>query len=109
MTVNEVQEIVQLQAHDNLALVNDHEITLRNALIAPQKIKVILRDVKKGKLKDNEVEVWLVGREHSGEGYRIVMRERDCQFGLASTGFPHDKHLILTGWYGSLKSAFLSM
>ena len=110
MTVVEVRAIVRLQTGDHLALVNDHKISLKEALIAPQKITVIVRDVKKGKpIKDKEEEVWLVGRENAGDGYRIVMREKDSQFGLASPGYAQDRHLILTGWYGSLKSAFLSM
>ena len=89
---------------------NGHGISLRQALISPQKVTVIVRDVKQGKpIKDKEEEVWLLGRENAGDGYRMVMREKDSQFGLASPGLAHDKHLILTGWYGSLKSAFLSM
>ncbi len=108
MTVEEVSEVVQSQARDALDLVN-HSISLKDALIRPQKITVIFRDVKAGKLNDCEADVWLVGRENAGDGYKIVMRERGRQFGLASTGFPHDKHLVLTGWYGSLRSAFLGM
>jgi hypothetical protein len=60
-------------------------------------------------LKDRIQDVWLVGKENANDGYRIVVREEDSQFGLASPGFGNDKHLILTGWYGSLKAAFLAM
>jgi hypothetical protein len=52
---------------------------------------------------------WLVGQEGTADDYKIVMREDGKQFGLASVGFPHDKHLILVGWYSSLLSAFLAM
>ena len=108
MTREEVREIVRSQAHDGLSLVN-HGISLNDALVAPQKITVIFRDVKRGKIKDMGEDVWLVGQESATDGYRIVMRETDCQFGLASPGYPHDEHLVLTGWYGSLKSAFLAI
>jgi len=53
--------------------------------------------------------VWVVGQENSSNGYKIIMRDDGEQFGLASVGFPNDKHLILDGWYGSLLSAFLAM
>ena len=92
-----------------MALVNDHRISLRDALVFPERLTVIVRTVKKGKVSDDEEDVWLVGREKEGDGYRIVMRERDCQFGLASKSFLQDRQLVLAGWYGTLKSAFLGM
>lgn len=108
MTEEEVREIVRSQAQDVLELVN-HGTSLNAALVAPRKITVILRDVKRGKINDREEDVWLVGQENAIDGHRIVMCETDCQFGVASPGYPHDKHLVLTGWYGNLKSAFLAM
>ena len=69
---------------------------------------IIVRTVHNGCAKDQNEEAWLVGRESSDDGYRIVMRD-DGQFGLASKGLPADKHLGLVGWYGGLKSAFLNM
>jgi hypothetical protein len=110
MTVEEVQEIVRLEIGDDLACSNAHRITLRQALVSPRRIAIIVRMVKNGRpLEDERQVVWLVGQENAEAGYRIVMRERDHQFGLASPGFAEDKHPILTGWYGGLKSAFLSM
>jgi hypothetical protein len=70
---------------------------------------VISRTVKNGHLKDTELSVWVVGQENSSDGYKIIMRDDGKQFGLASVGFPHDKHLILVGWYDSLLSSFLAM
>ena len=90
-------------------LKNDHKIDLGQTLVLPQKISVIVRSVKNGRLKDRIESVWLVGQENSSDGYKIVMREADRQFGLASPGFSNDKHLVLAGWYGGLKSTFLSM
>ncbi len=68
-----------------------------------------MRTVRDGRVVDKEQFVWLVGREPVEDGYKIVMREDGLQFGLASSGFPGDKHPILAGWYGGLVSAFLSM
>jgi hypothetical protein len=109
MTVDEVKERVQLQAGIDLELTNDHWITLKQALVPPQKITVIERTVRNGKLKDREMHAWLVGQEDSSDGYKVIMREDGLQFGLASKGFPADKFLILIGWYGNLVSAFLAM
>ena len=107
-TAEEVQKIIRVQA-DDLTRTNDHGITLKQAFVSPQRITVIVRIVKNGRIKQQTENVWLVGQENAVDGYRIVMHERDCQFGLVSPGFPSDKHLVLTGWYGSLKSAFLGM
>ena len=109
MTVDEVQERIRLQAGDDLGITNDHRITLKQVLVVPERITVIERSVQSGRIKDQEEDVWLVGQEASSDGYRIIMREDGSQFGLASKGFPTDSLLVLTGWYGSLKSAFIAM
>ena len=67
------------------------------------------RKVESGRLNDEILDVWLVGQEDSTNGYKIIMRGDGKQFGLASSGFPNDRHLVLVGWYGSLLSAFLAM
>jgi hypothetical protein len=109
MTVEKVQEIVRLQAGNDLSCMNYHSISLGQALVAPQKISAIARNVVNGHVTDEIVDVWLIGEEKPNDGYRIVMREDGTQFGLASGGFPADKHLVLIGWYGSLKATFLGM
>jgi hypothetical protein len=109
MNIQDVKERVRLQAGNDLGITNDHGITLRQALVPPERISVIIRTVRSGRVKDTKQTVWLVGKENSGDGYSIVMEEDGLQFGLASTGFPRDEHPILTGWYGGLVSAFLSM
>jgi hypothetical protein len=109
MTVEEVTEIVRLQAADDLRTIYCHGITLEQALVAPKKISVIARSVRGSKISDQQLEVWLVGLENSHDGYKIIMRDDGLQFGLASHGFPSDKHPILVGWYGSLRSACIGM
>jgi hypothetical protein len=109
MTVDEVKERVRLQTGSNLELTNDHRITLKQALVPPETITIIERTVRGGKVKDREIGVWLVGQEDSSDGYKIIMRHDGLRFGLASMGFPADPFLILTGWYGGLQSAFMSM
>ena len=88
---------------------NDHGVTLEDALVAPRMISVIARQVKNGRVKDEELNVWLVGEENRTDGYKIVLRDDGSQFGLASIGFPHDKVPILVGWYGDLLTTFLGM
>ena len=109
MTTDQVRELIRVQSADNLTTTNDHRISLQQALVTPQRISVIARLVGEGRMQDQTLNVWLVGREDSSDGYKIIMRDDGLQFGLASSGFPTEKYLILVGWYGSLLSAFLSM
>ena len=109
MTVDQVQELIRSQAEDHLLIQNDHGITLQQALVPPRMTPLVMRTVRDGGVIDKVQTVWVVGSEPSADGYRIVMREDPLQFGLSSIGFPGDEHPILVGWYGSLKSAFLSM
>jgi hypothetical protein len=109
MTADQVRELIRVQSADNLTTTNDHRISLHQALVTPQRISAMARQVANGRLKDQTLNVWLVGREDSSDGYKIIMRDDGLQFGLASSGFPNDNDPILVGWYGSLLSAFLSM
>jgi hypothetical protein len=109
MTVEEVQALVSSQCAGNLTVKNDHRIGLEQAIVPPHRTLVVWRTVENGNLRDTELSVWVVGQENSSDGYKIIMRDDGEQFGLASVGFPNDKHLILDGWYGSLLSAFLAM
>jgi hypothetical protein len=109
MTVEQVQALVRVQSTGNLTAVNDHRITLEDALVAPQMISVIARQVRKGRVKDESINVWLVGQENRPDGYKIILREDGSQFGLASVGFPHDTSAILVGWYGDLLTTFMGM
>ena len=109
MTADQVRELIRIQSTDNLTTTNDHGISLEQSLVRPQRISVIARLVKGGRVQDQKLDVWLVGQERSSDGYRIIVRDDGLQFGLASNGFPTDKHLVLVGWYGDLVSAFLSI
>ena len=109
MTIEEVRELVHLQMGNAHQVTNDHSVTLQQAIVPPRKISIIARTVQLGKVKDQELDCWLVGQEDSRDGYKIIMREDGLQFGLASCGFPSGKQLIPTGWYGNLVSAFLNM
>jgi hypothetical protein len=109
MTSGEVQSLVREEA-ESLSLTNAHRILLEQAIIGPERISLISRTVSDDSLKDVVLNAWLVGREDSADGYKIVMRDDGKQFGLAAVGFAADKHLVLVGWYGSsLLSAFLAM
>jgi hypothetical protein len=109
MTIEEVEERVRHESAPHLRIGNDHGITLKQALVPPQRITVLERTVRNGKTNDLDVQVWLIGREEPNGGYRIIMREDGSQFGRASDGFPSDRYPILCGWYGTLLSAFLAM
>jgi hypothetical protein len=102
MQARDVKKLVEDAIADDWVVTNHHHVDLRRALVQPRKITVIERTVSKGKLRDRTLEVWLVlvERPDPEEGYRIVMKENEPVFGLASEGFPEDAHLILSGWYG---------
>ena len=108
MTDDEVRALVHEQSMQNLSTINDHRITLANALVTPEPRTIIWRNVKNGSTRDETLDVWLVGQE-SSDGYKIILRDDGQQFGLASRGFPNDDQLFLVGWYGSLLSAFMAM
>ena len=108
MTAEDVENIVRREAEAHLSTVS-HGITLAQALVRPQQIVLIDRIVRDGRVTDQELSVWLVGRERTDEGYMIVMREEDLVFGLAHGTLPSDEPPILVGWYGSLVPTFEGM
>lgn len=101
--------LVRVLSIENMSTVNGHRISLQEALVAPRMISLIARQVKNGRVKDENLTAWFVGQERRPGGYKIVLSEDGSQFGLASNGFPHDKALILVGWYGDLLTTFLGM
>jgi hypothetical protein len=111
MQPHEVRKLVEDAIGDDWAVTNHHRVDLRSALVQPRKITVIERTVRNGKLRDRTVTVWLVLVEKVGldEGYRIVMKEHEAMFGLASEGFPEDEYLVLCGWYGDFMTTFQGM
>jgi len=109
MTIQDVNEIVRSQVADKASATNDHRISLGQALVPPQRISVFIQFVKDGIVREQKEEVWLVGQENSGDGYKIVMRDDGMQFGLVSNSAPGSRHPTLCGWYGSLVSTFLAM
>jgi hypothetical protein len=111
MNAKEIRSLVQNEIGDDWATTNHHNVNLRHALVNPRKITVIERTVKNGKVRDSTVAVWLVlvERPETEDGYRIVMKENEPLFGLASEGFPEDEHLVLCGWYGDFMTTFRGM
>ena len=111
MQPRDVRKLVEDAIGDDWAVTNHHHVDLRRALVLPRKITVIERTVRNGKLRDQTVEVWLVLVESvdQNESNRIVMKENEPVFGLASEGFPEDEHLVLCGWYGDFMTTFQGM
>ena len=109
MTAAEVLSLIHANDDTDMSITNSHGLTLSKSLIAPQKIVILNRIISKGKLQDEKLDVWLIGGEPEKGGYKLILRADGRSFGLASTGFPGDRYLILTGWYGTLTAAFLSM
>ena len=62
MTADQVRELIRVQSADNLRTTNDHRIGLEQTLVTPQRISVIARQVAYGRLKDQTLNVWRVGR-----------------------------------------------
>ena len=69
---------------------------------------MILRLIDNGKIKDSIVDVWIVLRE-SPDGYTIFYDDSCDQFGLASNGFPADRHPVICGYYGDFWNTFKGM
>jgi hypothetical protein len=111
MQPRDVRKLVEDAIGDDWAASNHHHVDLRRALVQPRKIAVIERIVRNGELRDRILAVWLVlvERPEPEEGYRIVMKEDEPVFGLASEGFPEDEHLVLCGWYGDFITTFQGM
>ena len=111
MDSRDVWKLVENEVRDDWTVTNHHHVDLRRALVPPCKITVIERSLRNGKLQDQPLGVWLVlvERPETEEGYRIVMKEDEPVFGLASEGFPEDEHLILCGWYGDFMTTFRGM
>jgi len=111
MNANQIQYIVTSEIGDAWGTTNYHGVDLRKALVHPQQVKVIERQVDDGKFTDRLVDVWIVLIEEPdvGTGYRIVASEDGKKFGLASEGFETDEHLVLCGWYGDFLSTFRAM
>jgi hypothetical protein len=107
----DVRKLVENEIGDDWTVTNDHHVDLRRALVPPRRITVIERSVRNGKLRDRPLDVWLVlvERPETLEGYRIVMKEDESVFGLATGGFPKDEHLVLCGWYGDFMTTFRGM
>jgi hypothetical protein len=75
MTLDEVRSLVRAQSMQSLSTTNEHRITLANALVPPKALTVIWRTTKNGRLRDEELQVWLVGQESSPDGYKIIVRD----------------------------------
>jgi hypothetical protein len=111
MDTRQIRNLVEFQIGDEWSTTNHHGVDLRKSLVKPQKVTVIERFVRDGIVSDQLVEVWLVLIEEHDKrtGYRIVCKDDEPIFGLASEGFPHDKHSVMCGWYGDFMTAFLAM
>jgi hypothetical protein len=106
-TVEKVREAVDQQARNIWG--ENHGTSLIDLLVRPEEITVIERSVHNGAIEDRLLKVWLVAQESTVDGYRIVMSSDGSEFGLASSGWRDDQHLVLCGWYGDLESTFLGM
>ena len=111
MNAVDVARIIKDQVGTNESLPNSHGIDLRRCLTTPTLIKVIHRQVLRGKIKDSTETVWLVLEERPAEkdGYKIIFNEQRGLFGLASPGFPKDPFPVLCGYYGDFPTTLASM
>lgn len=87
MTAEEARALVGGQATGSLTAVNDHRITLGDALVAPRMISVIVRQVKNGLVKDENLSVWLVVKKTGLTGTRLSSATTDCSLVLRLMGF----------------------
>ena len=111
MNADEIRDLVWSQLSSAWDTSNAHGVNLQQALVPPEPITVIERTVRDGRMVDRLVDVWLVLVEDakSGTGYRVVAAKDGSLFGLATKGFPGDKHLVLCGWYGDFVTTLQDM
>jgi hypothetical protein len=110
MNSKDVYKLVVEQIADRWDESNSHRVDLRTVLVKPSRTTMILRLVRNGKIKDSTVDVWLVLQEsRTGDGYFIFYDDERNQFGLASSGFADDRHLVIDGYYGDFWSTFKGM
>jgi hypothetical protein len=111
MDATSIGALIRSQIGDAWDTTNAHGVDLREALLLPELVTVIHRQVRDGKLHDALVDVWVVLIENpkARSGYRLVAAEDGSTFGLASDGFPSDQHLVLVGWYGDFLTTFRAM
>jgi hypothetical protein len=111
MDAEHIRDLVVAQIDGAWDTINHHGVGLREALVPPRKITVIERWVRDGEVEERTAQVWvvLVERPGSEEGYRIVAKEDGSAFALASEGFAHDQHLVVSGWYSDFMAAFVGM
>ena len=111
MNAQEVSKLVQDQIGDDWGTTNYHGVNLRRSLVTPERISIIERSIRNGKVQDRLVDAWLVlvEKPDAESGYRIVLNDAGTMFGLASEGFPNDEHFVLCGWYGDFMSTFQRM
>jgi len=107
MNARDVRKLVVDQIAGRWDETNSHRVNLRSAIVMPSQTKMTLQLVRNGKIKDTTVEVWIVLRElPEGDGYVIFYDDARDQFGLASAGFPDDRHPIIDGYYGDFWTTF---
>jgi hypothetical protein len=106
-----IQNVVHSQIGNAWDETNGHGVDLRQSMVTPTLISIIERQVRNGRIEDKIIKAWLVLIEEpkTQVGYRIVASSEGETFGLASEGFPGDKHLVLCGWYGDFMTAFRGM
>lgn len=106
MDADDISKLIREQIAEVGSPSNPHGVDLNQCLVTPTPIQVIARSVLNGKTEDTIERVWLVLVERPPEnyGYRIVFSEQHAAFGLASPGFPGDKHPVLCGLVWRLSS-----
>ena len=110
MNSAEVRTLVVDQIAERWDETNSHGVDLRSALVTPSRTTMILRLVRNGKIQDSAVDVWIVLRESAdGGGYTIFYDDARDEFGLASEGFPGDRHSVVCGYYGEFWNTFKGM
>ena len=112
MNAESIKRIVESQIGGEWGATNWHSVDLRRSIVAPTRNIVIERDIRDGRIADRTVDAWLVlvEKPETKSGYRIVASSDGSKFGLATEGFPEDKHLVLCcGWDGDFMTTFLGM
>jgi len=101
MTSEQVRQKVEHAIAGQWDRSNLHGVDLRRALVAPQQIDFTWADGSPAP------QLWLVLREHPGDGYVVVYDEGSDQFGLAELRDSYAPYCF--GLYGDFFAAFEAM
>lgn len=108
---SEVKALVEDQIGERWDEINPHNISLRQSLVSPQRMKFTHWFVGDAGVTYATIDAWLVLEEYPKTlaGYKIIYDEQTGKFGLALRGWHNDPYLSVDTFFGDFWGAFNAM